>query len=920
MLKRVIALIVITVFTVSLSIAGTIRGRVTSAETKTPVAGASVAVVGTSFGAATDDEGEFAILRIPAGTYKVRASAVGFKENLNDPVSLGADQTIKIEIVLEPTVVKLKSAEIRANARKGSVEREITERLSSASITDGLSSEAIKAMPDPDVAQVVRRATGVSLMGGDPIIRGLGVRYSKITLNNAQIAGTEPNRSGVSLDLFPASMMQAVKVRKSYEADQFGEFGGGVIDMCAWDFTGGANMTVSYGLGFNSATTFKTGRTYNGGSYDFLGFDDGRRALPDYIENADAYMNIGRAPYGISRDSLKTAALSLRNNWNPKTYKAPPNQDVSFSYANRGRLFGRDLSYLVSGLYKHAEIHCAEVDSSFQKANAEGKLRNEYWWNIDSWTRSAALGLLTNLKYDFTPLHSLDFSGMINRDADDETRYYESYNEDFGGSIRDNRFRFIIRNVSTGQLAGRHVFPGLGNSVFNWQATASEGSRYEPDTREVQFRQREGRANYEFSNDAQSGSRFYYDLVETSTHYDFNWLYPLGESRFKLGTALVNRHRDAPGRWLKMQVIGNTAAYVDMDNPEEIFDSTNIASGKVRLTELPRDNQNYNASQYIRAVYATSDVPLTDRLKVIAGLRHESTIQTVVSTVPLIQPPRATVARFAVEDFLPSLNLVYKLAPKSNLRFAASQTISRPDFREMSKYEFNDVIGGYAVVGDTTLTRALIRSFDLRYEASTERSELFSFSLFYKNFFRPIETVIDLQQQNRMTFANAKGAEVGGIEVEAMERLGEYWERLKNFSVSTNLTLSYSRIHLEGAKAVLQNKNRPLQGQSPYLFNFNLHYTEPVWKTNADLFFNIFGRRISEVGLELPDIYEMPHPSLDLTVRQPVGANWTYKLAVSNILDPEITTVQHDNQLNRDAKVSSYHSGVGVSIGVSYHR
>lgn len=920
MLKRLMPAFLFVLLQVTLSEAGTLKGIVLSSENGQPVANINVVVIANGLGGATDDEGKFTILFIPPGVYDVQATGVGFKEQVKSGVAITEKDVTEVSFTIEPVFIQMKGVEIKGTEKKGSAERQIADRLSSSTISDAISGQAMKAMPNPDVAQVVARATGVSVMGGDPIIRGMGVRYSKVTLNDAQIAGTEPNRSGVSLDLFPSSMMQAIKVKKSFSADQFGEFGGGVIDMSTWDFAGKPELTVSYGVGMNSNTTFQRGRTYNGGSWDAIAIDDGSRDLPDLIKDTKAYMNSGRPPSGISQDSLLACAMALKNNWNPKSYTAPPNQNMSITYANHARLLGRDLNFFVSGLYKHSEMHRFEIDSSFQKANAAGKLRNEYWWEIDSWTRSAGLGLLTNLKYDITPLNSLNFNGMISHDVDDETRFYDSYNEDFGGGIKDQRFRFIVRNVSTGQLSGRHVVKALNNSIFSWQTTVSEGTRYEPDTREVQYRQREGRTNYEFSNDAMSGARFYYDLTETSTHFDVSWMLPVGNKKIKVGTALVNRHRDAPGRWLKMQVMGSTAAYIDMDNPEEIFDSTNIANGTVRLTELPRDNQNYHAFQYIRAVYVTSDIPITDKLKMVTGLRHESTTQTVTSTVPLILPPRSTVAHFGAGDFLPAFTLIYKLGEQSNLRLAVSQTISRPDFREMSKYEFNDVIGGYPVVGDTTLTRALIQNYDVRYETSSQRSSLFSVSLFYKNFYRPIETVLDLQQQNRKTFANAKGAEVAGMEVEVVEKLGQFWEKLEPWAVSTNFTLSYSRIHLSGTKARLQNQNRPLQGQSPYLFNFNLHYYQQIWKTEADLLFNVIGKRITEVGLVLPDIYELPHPTLDLSVQQPLGVNWTCKLGVSNILNPEHVEVQHDNDVDRDAKISSYHTGVGFTVGITYRR
>jgi hypothetical protein len=59
---------------------GKIAGIVTDKTTGEPILGANVVVTGTSFGAATDENGQYTILYIPPGTYNVAVSVIGFEK------------------------------------------------------------------------------------------------------------------------------------------------------------------------------------------------------------------------------------------------------------------------------------------------------------------------------------------------------------------------------------------------------------------------------------------------------------------------------------------------------------------------------------------------------------------------------------------------------------------------------------------------------------------------------------------------------------------------------------------------------------------------------------------------------------------------------------------------------------------------
>jgi outer membrane receptor protein involved in Fe transport len=469
--------------------------------------------------------------------------------------------------------------------------------------------------------------------------------------------------------------------------------------------------------------------------------------------------------------------------------------------------------------------------------------------------------------------------------------------------------------VTTAQLSGRHLWTALHNGALTWQFTGSKGTRYEPDTREVQYERSEGTEVWYLADETQSGSRIFNDMKENSSSLDLNWLQPISPAfNIKVGASFSNRDRNSNTRFFQFEPQSGSTIYTS--DPESIYSEENLGKNKILIREATRPTDSYTAFQRVRAVYLTTESALSTKLKMVAGLRHESSIQEVTSYELFFVSAPPVIGRIGTGDFLPALTFIYKVDDRSNLRFAVSQTVSRPDFRELSEFEFTDIIGGSAVVGNPKLDRALIRNFDLRFEKAHGEANLLSASIFYKHFEKPIEVVIQPTSQYRISYENAKSAGNAGIELEAIQALGDLDERLTNWAVSANLTLLESTINLaDSTRGIQTSESRPLHGQSPYLVNLNLRYRHPVWRTQVDGFLNVFGKRITEVGSKpLPDVYELPHPSVDLGIRQPINASWTCKASVTNILDSKIRFEQGGQP------TEEYRNGIGVSFGISYTR
>ncbi len=110
---------------------------------------------------------------------------------------------------------------------------------------------------------------------------------------------------------------------------------------------------------------------------------------------------------------------------------------------------------------------------------------------------------------------------------------------------------------------------------------------------------------------------------------------------------------------------------------------------------------------------------------------------------------------------------------------------------------------------------------------------------------------------------------------------------------------------------------RELQGQSPFIINADLGYENPNSGTVAGLYFNVFGRRLSNVSLGgTPDVYERPSPQLDFTFSQNLRSDWKMKVSVKNLLDSAFEqTYRFEHE---DYTYFRYKKGRSFSLGFTY--
>ena len=384
---------------------------------------------------------------------------------------------------------------------------------------------------------------------------------------------------------------------------------------------------------------------------------------------------------------------------------------------------------------------------------------------------------------------------------------------------------------------------------------------------------------------------------------------------FKLGFSNVNRDRRFNSRRFRFLPRGFDG--VDRSaSPENLYASQNIAPDRFEINEDTRPTDFYVAAQDITAGYVLGDYT-RNKLRLIGGVRIERGKQEVSTLDAFSVQATPIVAKLDDLDFLPSISGVYSFTSTFSLRTSYSQTVSRPQFRELSPFEFSDITGGRATLGNPNLKRALIRNFDIRGEYLNS-GNLISFGFFYKNLNSPIEIIVESTTALRTSFRNAQGAINKGLEFELRQNLGNLYSRLSNISINTNYTFVSSNIRIgDQDLSVLTSKERPLAGQSRHLLNTSLDYDLANFQSNARIIFNYTGARISDVGtFALPDIIEKGFPTVDFLFSKKFGskkdARWEVKFSGENLLNRQVRFKILDQPFQ------VYRRGRTFGLGVSY--
>lgn len=892
---------------------GAVAGVVIDQTNAIPLPGVPVEAVGTGEIVYTDLDGRYR-LELPAGEHQIKVSLGGYAEQTVN-LQIEPDALVEVQVSLASNVFAEEVAVVAAplEAESSTAAAQIMLRMRAPVVQDNIGAREMRANDDSDAADAMTRVTGISVVDNQSVfVRGLGERYSNTTLAGATLPTTEPDRRVVPLDLFPAGLIDSVQVSKTYSPDKPSQFAGGLVEIIPLKMPNETSYEFSIGGAYNTITTGETGLDYDGGR-SWTGFDDGTRQLPLNFPTRKVVRG-GRFTsdeLGFLQRELEQLGEAFNNTWDPVPKELPLDQSYSGLFGGR---FGK-LGVVATLRHSQSTQRIEDETRTFFRVGQGGAVETfngPYTFNETQF--ASTVGGVGNVSYQFDPNHRISVDNFYTHVGTDETRTFEGFNSDADNNIRNQRLFFIEEQIRSHHVGGDHLFPTASNSRLEWKVAVSNADREEPDLREVLYEFDPARDRFVLADESQSGLRQFNDLVDESLETSASWATLFQNwsglpTQVKFGGSYIDRSRDFQSR--RMRLVPLSTAGIDLSLPaEQIFTPQNIGDA-FQLKEETRPTDTYAATQEVASAYGMIDLPLGNKLRMVAGARLENFSQIVDTFDPFVREvgdtPQILRAQLDETDIFPAVNLVYAIQNNQNLRFGVSQTVNRPEFRELAPFEFTDVVGGRATVGNPDLEQSLIQNVDARWEwFPGQGEEVLAASFFFKSFDNPIERIVEPTAQLRTSFTNAESARNAGFEVEARKRLTDY------FFVGANYTYVDSEVTLSSAARQVQTSLvRPLAGTSENLFN--AMFEARAMGYTARLLWNFFDDRISDVGsLGLPDIIEEARNSLDLVISKRFD-QVSFKLGVSNLTDEDFVF----SQGGRDQRVFSL--GRTVAFGMSVH-
>jgi TonB-dependent receptor len=209
-----------------------IVGVVTEIGTGEPLLGTNVAIAGTSLGASTGLDGGFSVPNIPPGTHTVVFRYIGFKQ-VEQEITLSAGQTLEINMELHPEAIQGEEVVITMQAR--GQRAAINQQLASNAITNIVSSDKIREVPDVNAAESIGRLPGVSLRrsggeGSQVVVRGLSPQYTIVEVDGVRLQGVGLGRD-VGLSTISSEMLDGIELSKTLTPDKDADAIGGVVNL-----------------------------------------------------------------------------------------------------------------------------------------------------------------------------------------------------------------------------------------------------------------------------------------------------------------------------------------------------------------------------------------------------------------------------------------------------------------------------------------------------------------------------------------------------------------------------------------------------------------------------------------------------------------------------------------------------------------
>ena len=931
---------------------GTVRGYLYDEGNGEPVLFGNVLVDDDGTGTTTDLDGAYVIDLAP-GIYSLTFSFIGYTATTVSDVVVTAGEVTNLDVNIAEESQVIEEVVITAKQARNTEVALATIKRKSTNLLDGISSASFKKIGDSDAAAAIKRVSGVSVEGGKYVyVRGLGDRYTKSILNGMDIPGLDPDRNTIQMDLFPTSIIDNIIVVKSFTADLPADFTGGIVDINTKDFPDERNASISVGLGYNPSMHFNSSYlTYAGGGRDFLGFDDGTRAIP-----TDRRTDIPTRVAVLSDPSNQSEFTSILNGFNPQlgALRSSSFMDYSagFSIGDQINKNGGSLGYTFNASYKNStDFYEGAVFQRYGKGNTSDVLDLQLRESQigDYGTNNVLIAAMGGLSYKKNA-NRFTFNVLRLQNGESTAGLFDYIGADQGSNFTatQHNLEYSQRSVTNALLSGSHSL-NQGKYSIDWKLSPTVSNITDPDIRFT--RVRTDGTNLSIGTESGVPQRIWRYLEETnlSGKVDLtnNYTFADNKAKLKVGGGYTYKNRDYEIQNFAI-FTGTTDVTEDVNSlfaEENFFDSENIGGLYYEPQFIPVNANSYEGRIESYSAYVSNEFEPIKDMKFVVGLRMESFNQFYSG----INQARETYYNVPVLDDLdlfPTANIIYALNDNVNIRSSFSKTIARPSFKEASFATIIDPLSGRTFIGgffpdidvatgtqiwDGNLSSTDIYNYDVRLELYQERGQNVSISGFYKSFINPIEIVQYVQAANNFQPRNVGNGQVIGVELEFMKYLGDFESRLGNLGVNGNVTLASSKIDMSETEFTSRVNNarvgeeisdtRVMAGQAPYIINAGISYRTPSNNFEIGTFYNVKGETLQFVGIaDRPDVYTKPFHSLNISGSYTFGNDDRMKarFKVENLLSSDRESVFQSFGTD-DQLFSSLSPNRSLSLSLSYN-
>lgn len=868
-----------------------IKGQIKDSDSKEPLIGATVQIIGSSMGAVTDIDGNFQLAGVEDGIYDIEIKYVGYKTVVKRQIKIEDNRIVTLDFELKADTQMLSDVTVVAKANRESESVTLLEQKKSIVAVQSVGAKELSRKGVGDAQGAVTKVSGISKQEGvkNVFVRGLGDRYNLTTLNRFPIPSEDPEYKNIALDFFSTDIIQSVDVNKTFGGTMASDVAGAGINISSKELVGRSELKASVSAGANT------------------------NVMRSGVMQMDGVNAFGFAQSSEPEADLN--AYSFHNSLDPSKKNAPVNQSYMLSGGKEWN-WGTDVFsvYMVGSHDKKYAYYDEEVRNSI----TSGDLSQDMKGDISKIETSQLL--MAGLNYRHSDKLHLQYDLMMVHAARESVGDYWGMDADFQSS--DTYEGFMRRQQVNDNRLLVNQLSGVWKFAPKWSLDA--GISYnkikgmEPDRR--------------INNLVKTASGY---VPMKGTGVQQRYFSELNEDDINLRAGFTYKLPDAYGSEFSSVNFGYTGRLVNDGFSATEYDLSVIRQQSFDATDVKfdryynqgnldkgffmqdRNQDEYDVDKKIHSVYAEANYQLSEHFIANVGVKYDNVNLGVNYRV---NRGGTKGSQSIDKDYvLPSVNLRYNFNDKHALRFGASKTYTLPQAKEISPYRYISV--SFNSQGNPDLKPSDNYNADLKWDFYLSGSELFSIGAFYKYIKNPISRIEVASAGGFLSYENiADHAMVAGAEVEFRKDLFSRKTAEEIHKLTFGVNGAYTYTHAKVSLATVSTGSQ-LEGAAPWIVNSDLSYQLQKGKYNltSTLVFNYFSDRIYTIGTEgFQDIMEKGIPTLDFVLSAKMGNRFSLSMKAANLLNASHQLTRKGNADNREVVLSKYKKGVDLSLGISY--